>query len=236
MVVPRRFSIQLGVALLFLLLSSNNLISVEFDPVEREPVIDIDSSAQMSIKVDLPLKIYFAAKMSKNEYRQANVKTLEKYLNKPTFRVFMPQNITVPELTFSKVEKCGYEADRAAIDWSDILFLSSPYGKDCAWEVGYASGLNKFIVAYVTETAAINDTMVISSVDLIITDQKNTYNQLLKDERTAKKSFLMTSSDSFTNVCMPLYYVHNLHLQRNVHLVNSDSATSFLKSEENQNP
>jgi len=224
--VERRVSIQLLVAFLLLFLSPNNLKSVEFDLAKKESVVDIDSSDQMSIKVDLPLKVYFAAKMSKDEYRQANVKTLEKYLNKPTFRVFMPQNITVPELTFSTVEKCGYEADRAAIGWSDILFLSSPYGKDCAWEVGYASGLNKFIIAYVTETVSINDTMVINSVHLIITDQKNTYNQLLKDDRTAKKSFLMTSPDSFTSVCMPLYYVHNLHLQRDVHLVNSDSAAS----------
>jgi nucleoside 2-deoxyribosyltransferase len=222
------FSIQLGFAILFLFLSPKNLNSVEFDPAEREAVTAIDSSAQMSIKVDLPLKIYFAAKMSKDEYRKANIKTLEKFLNKPIFRVFMPQNITVPELSYSRIEKCGYEADRAAIDWSDILFLSSPYGKDCAWEVGYASGLNKFIVANVTDTSSINDTMVISSVDLIITDQKNIYDQLLKDDRTAKKAFLMTSSDSFTDVCMPLYYVHNLHLQRDrhIHLVDSDSVAS----------
>ncbi len=226
MVVMRRLSMQLGVAFLLLFIFPNNLKSVEFDPTEKEPVVDIESSDQMSIKVDLPLKVYFAAKMSKDEYRQTNLKTLEKFLNKPTFRVFMPQNISVPELTFSTVEKCGYEADRAAIGWSDILFLSSPYGKDCAWEVGYASGLNKFIIAYVTEPSAINDTMVINSVHLIITDQKNLYNQLLKDDRTANKSFLMTSPDSFTNVCMPLYYVHNLHQQRDAHFANSDSAAS----------
>ena len=74
------------------------------------------------------VQLYFSAKVSKPCYQKTNLEICKTVFDND-FQVFMPQNIFIPELEFDMLEKCAYEADKAAIDWSDIVFLLSPYGK-----------------------------------------------------------------------------------------------------------
>lgn len=149
------------------------------------------------------IRVYFSAKVSKPHYQEFNLEIRKKIFNK-AYQVFMPQSLFIPELEFATIEKCAYEADKSAIDWSHIVFLLSPYGKDCAWEIGYAKGKNKFIVGFLSDKESINDTMVMGSLDLVLTDDPEIMSILAKDYRTKEKS-LYLGDKPFDELVKPFY-------------------------------
>lgn len=165
-------------------------------------------STQIFADEQLP-KVYFSAKIGKEEYRKENSVLSEVFFHKDLFRVFMPQELFIPHLDFAEIERCSYEADKAAIDWCDFLFLAAPYGRDCSWEVGYAAGKEKYIVAYLNDESFKNDTMVMCSAHLIVTDLKHVFDQLTRDPRTARKSVLIDrNSKDLHDLVMPRLRLH----------------------------
>ena len=84
------------------------------------------------------------------------------------------------------------------------MFLLSPYGKDCAWEIGYAKGKNKFIIGFLSDKESIGDSMVIGSLHLAVTDDPEVMSILAKDDRTKDKC-LFLGEESFDNLVKPFY-------------------------------
>jgi nucleoside 2-deoxyribosyltransferase len=156
-------------------------------------------------KKQYKFKVYFSAKLSKPEYQAINTKISNSIFN-DKYDVFLPQDFVIPKLDHSFVEKCAYYVDKEAIDWADIVFLRSPYGKDCSWEIGYAKGKNKFIVGFFQDKESINDSMVTSSLDVIITDNKDIMTALKSDKRTKDKCFFTAKlEDCFDKVIANFY-------------------------------
>ena len=151
------------------------------------------------------LKVYFSAKLSKTEYQEINTKISNSIFN-DKYNVFLPQDFIIPKLDNSFVEKCAYYVDKEAIDWADIVFLRSPYGKDCSWEVGYAKGKNKFLVGFFQDKDSINDSMVTSSLDVIITDNKDIMTALKSDKRTKDKCFFATKLEGCFDKVIANFY------------------------------
>ncbi|MEM8727580.1 MAG: nucleoside 2-deoxyribosyltransferase [Chlamydiota bacterium] len=155
-------------------------------------------------RIERKTRVYFSARVSKPQYQQFNLDIRDKIFNE-NYQVFMPQSLFIPELDFETIERCAYEADKAAIDWSDIVFLLSPYGKDCAWEIGYAKGKNKFIIGFLSDRESINDSMVIGSLHLAVTDDPEIMSVLATDGRTKDKC-LFLKEGSFDRLIKPFYH------------------------------
>ena len=179
-------------------------------------ILQIIPSIAFSQKDEQPtkkeIKVYFAARLSQPEYRENNLLMYQKMFNN-NYNVFLPQDIIIPKLEYSMVQTFSYLIDKAAIDLSDIVFLLSPYGKDCSWEIGYARGKNKFIVAFLVDTESVKDTMVMGALNLIITDNPEIMNFLTNDYRTKNKCILIKEGDDFDVI--KHIYEQSLELKNN---------------------
>lgn len=146
---------------------------------------------------DEEVKVYFCARLG-TEAARTNNSLVRAALFDEQFNVFLPQEVQIPKLPFKSIERCAFWVDCEAIEWCDILLVVSPYGKDCAWEVGFAKGLGKKIFGFFTEAKSIEDTMVVSCIDAILTNNPHVYDQLLLDPRTKDKSYFLASHPDFS--------------------------------------
>lgn len=91
-------------------------------------------------------------------------------LNREGFNVFDPCTIVpndAPKMLFS--EDVYARCKRAIEDCDVLLVFLDSYGKDSAWEVGFARGLGKVVVGLVTGTSLfLEDWMVRFSLDRIL--------------------------------------------------------------------
>ncbi len=101
------------------------------------------------------------------------------------FEIFLPHTISPPQhhekIDEAVYKKCVDEINNARI----LLLLADSYGIDCAWEVGYARGIEKYIVAIVETLNGLKriceDWMVKGAVDAILLTKIDLYEAASKD-------------------------------------------------------
>lgn len=156
-----------------------------------------------------PIKVYFSAKVKSTKQKEINKRLEARFFSTKNSEVFLPQEHLKYQLeAHGNDQYASYSMDKNAINWCDILFLVSPYGKDCSWAVGYAQAINKFTVVYLTEKESINDLLVINSADIIATDNKEVYKQLLGNPSLAKKSLFIFENNNFEETLICMFYAN----------------------------
>lgn len=84
---------------------------------------------------------------------------------------------------------------------SDILLVLLPYGRDCAWEIGWFCGREKLSIAYVeAEGDWLHDAMVKGGLTAIVTSDPMLYNILMSDPATSAKSYLIPSKQDLGKI------------------------------------
>ena len=75
------------------------------------------------------------------------------------------------------------------------MLLADSYGIDCSWEVGYAKGIHKLIIAVIETEDGLKrlreDWMVKGSVDAVIITNNELYKTASKDVMLQNKRLLM---------------------------------------------
>ncbi len=110
------------------------------------------------------------------------------------FRIFRPQDINLDGIQASDIDWFAYQADLEGMNQSDILLVLPPYGRDCAWEIGWFCGKERPAIAYIeNEDEWLRDAMVKGGLKAIITNNATLYELLLKDPATTKKCYFVSS-------------------------------------------
>ncbi len=152
------------------------------------------------------LHIYLCSRLTQQALEWNNIITKE-LNNDQTLQLFRPQDIDLSNFPKSTRDLAIYEADFAGIDQADLLLVLPPYGRDCAWEIGWFCGAGKVTIAYV-ETASewFNDAMVKGGLTAIITNNPTIYQTLLEDEAAADKVHLIASREFLAEAIKKIYY------------------------------
>jgi nucleoside 2-deoxyribosyltransferase len=149
------------------------------------------------------IKIYLSARISADAHKWNNAvcDSLDSRIE-----VFKPQEHNPYNLDHRDFHKDVYDTDLKAMQDSDIGLLLAPYGRDCAWEVGWYSNSNKSIVAYVeNETDWLRDWMIKGGIDRVVTCQDWLYKILKKDTIVSDKSQLIESRQKLNDVLVEIY-------------------------------
>jgi nucleoside 2-deoxyribosyltransferase len=125
------------------------------------------------------IKIYLCARISKDAHKW-NEKVCGSL--KSPISVFMPQKHNPWNIKHEEFPKEIYDMDLAAMKESDICLLLVPYGKDCAWEIGWYTNSNKPVIAFInSELEWLRDWMVKGGIDYIVTTNSKTWKKLILD-------------------------------------------------------
>ena len=147
-------------------------------------------AADLSCQEEL-LRIYLCSRLTETA-KQWNDVVSEELSSE--FTLFRPQDIGLDGISMNEMDDAVYREDFKRMNQSDVLLVLPPYGRDCAWEIGWFCGREKPAVAYVeTEGDWLRDAMVKGGLTAIITNDLVLYNLLLSDPATAAKSYLIPS-------------------------------------------
>lgn len=123
------------------------------------------------------------------------------------FEIFFPQKIDLRNATADNLDKAIFQADFEGMQNSDILLVLPPYGRDCAWEMGWFCGQKKPAIAYVeTEGDWLRDAMVKGGLAAIITNNAILYQTLLKDAATVRKTHFVSSKRDLGNAIKEIFF------------------------------
>lgn len=121
------------------------------------------------------------------------------------FTLFRPQDIDLRDVAFCDIDSQIYKKDLAGILNSDFLLVLAPYGRDCAWEMGFFCGQGKKTIAYVEEIGDwIHDAMIKGGLSAIITTDFDLYRQLLNDTASAKKSYFIPGREALNKTILEI--------------------------------
>lgn len=110
------------------------------------------------------------------------------------FDIFRPQDIDLSHYSLKEQDLFAYTEDLIGMKKSDLLLVLPPYGRDCAWEIGWFSGKEKPAIAYAeSEGDWLCDAMIKGGLTAIITDNKALYQLLLEDPATKNKCHLIST-------------------------------------------
>ena len=110
------------------------------------------------------------------------------------FSLFRPQDLSLDNISADDIDRVVYQADFIGMNQSDVLLVLPPYGRDCAWEIGWFCGKEKPAIAYAELGGDwLHDAMVKGGLTAIITNDPVLHNLLLNDPETAAKSHLIPS-------------------------------------------
>lgn len=110
------------------------------------------------------------------------------------FSFFRPQDIDLNGVSAEDMDDVIYCEDFKGMNQSDLLLVLPPYGRDCAWEIGWFCGKEKPAIAYVeAEGDWVRDAMVKGGLTAIITNNSALYAFLMNDSATSVKTYLISS-------------------------------------------
>jgi nucleoside 2-deoxyribosyltransferase len=136
-------------------------------------------------------KVYLCARISPDAHAWNN--TVCDVLD-DRIAIFKPQEHNPSNMNHRNFQPAVYETDVNAMRNSDIGLLLIPYGRDCAWEVGWFSSSGKPVVAYVESgTEWLRDWMIKGGLDVVITVNKAVYEILKQDPMLKDKCLLIES-------------------------------------------
>lgn len=117
------------------------------------------------------------------------------------FCLFRPQDIDLGGTSLVDMDDVVYRADYKGMNQSDVLLVLPPYGRDCAWEIGWFSGRKKPAIAYAeAEGDWLRDAMVKGGLTAIVTNDSVLYHLLLNDPATAVKSYFISSKQELGKI------------------------------------
>ncbi len=119
--------------------------------------------------------------------------------------IFKPQEHNPSNSDHRHLQYSVYETDVNAMRKSDIGLLLVPYGRDCAWEVGWYANSGKPVVAYAeSETEWLRDWMIKGGLGCVITSDKSLYDLLRQDPILKNKCMLIESRKQLSDVLLVL--------------------------------
>lgn len=122
------------------------------------------------------------------------------------FSLFRPQDIDLNGISTEDMDYAIYQADFKGMNHSDVLLVLPPYGRDCAWEIGWFCGKEKPAIAYVEAKGDwLNDAMVKGGLTAIITNDIMLHKLLLNDPATAIKAYLISSKRDLGKVIKQIW-------------------------------
>ena len=123
------------------------------------------------------------------------------------FCIFRPQDVDVSDFTPIELDWAAYSLDLEGMKDADLLLVLPPYGRDCAWEIGWFCGKQKPAIAYAEiEGDWLLDAMVKGGLTAIITDNALLYKTLLENPSTREKSHLIVSRKNLAEMIKKIYY------------------------------
>lgn len=149
------------------------------------------------------IKVYLIARISADSHRWNNAVcgSLDDRIE-----IFKPQEHNPYNLDHREFRNEVYETDLKAMQNSDIGLLLPPYGRDCAWEIGWYSNSDKPVVAYTeNNTEWLRDWMIKGGIGKVITCQNWLFEILKKDPIVAEKSQLIDSRDKLSDALVDIY-------------------------------
>ena len=104
------------------------------------------------------------------------------------FNVFKPQDYNPYQLDHRKFQEDVYQVDLNAMIESEIGLLLTPYGRDCAWEVGWYSSSSKPLVMYAEKDVSwTRDWMIKGGIDHVFVTESDLYDLLNNDGIVSQK-------------------------------------------------
>ena len=156
-----------------------------------------------------PLNIYLCSRLTQSAQAWNNVITQELEDGK-TLHFFRPQDVDLAPYRAFERDDAIYKEDFAGMRQSDLLLVLPPYGRDCAWEIGWFCGAGRVAIAYAEAHGEwVGDPMIKGGLTAIITNNPTFYQTLLEDPLVAHKAHLIASRDLLGDNIKKIYHAVN---------------------------
>ena len=153
------------------------------------------------------IKVYLCARISKDAH--AWNEKVSNSLSTPT-SVFMPHKHNPWNLKHEDFPKEVYEMDLGAMKESHICLVLPPYGRDCAWEIGWYSNSDKPIIVFTEkETEWLRDWMIKGGITYIVASSPKTFAKLKNDPLLGfKEIFFINNLGQLNDLIIKIYGKH----------------------------
>jgi len=153
------------------------------------------------------IKIYLSARVSKDAQNWNDL--VSNSLKRP-ISVFMPQKHTPRGDKHETFPVEIYQLCVNAIKESDMCLALPPYGRDCAWEIGWYANSDKPLIIFVEkEIEWLRDWMIKGGADYIVTNNLQTYEILKEDIILKNKSVIFIEDiEQLGPVLIKIYNKH----------------------------
>lgn len=162
------------------------------------------------------IRIYLCSRLTE-EAKKWNNEVCQELKNE--FCIFKPQDVDLSCLPAVAKDQAAYQADFEGMQAADLLLVLPPYGRDCAWEIGWFCGQQKIALAYAEAKGDwMADAMVKGGLTAIITNNSLLYEALLEDPSTREKCYLITSKACLAETIKGIYQqkISSLHYSREI--------------------
>jgi nucleoside 2-deoxyribosyltransferase len=153
------------------------------------------------------INIYLSARVSKDAHDWNN--KVAAVLKAP-IQVSKPHEYTPVDLEHKDFPRKIFKTCVREMQRSHFALLLPPYGRDCAWEIGWYYNSPKPVILFADEqTEWLRDWMVKGGIDYIVTNNKKTYGLLCKDPILRKNNiFLIKEISEMNSVIIKLFDKH----------------------------
>jgi nucleoside 2-deoxyribosyltransferase len=151
------------------------------------------------------IQVYLCSRLTQSA-REWNDVILREFNEDADFSIFRPQDLDVKNLKGFELDYVAYNGDLNGIIHSDLLLVLPPYGRDCAWEIGWFCGANKLTIAYSeSEGDWVHDSMVLGGLNAIITNNATLYETFLDNPLTSQKCYFIHSKSDLASCIKKIY-------------------------------
>ncbi len=156
-----------------------------------------------------PLRIYLCSRLTQKA-RDWNDEICKELYCDESLHLFRPQDVDLKDLRAYDMDYAAYHEDFKGICDSDLLLVLPPYGRDCAWEIGWFGGAQKVTIAYVEQAEEwLRDAMVMGGITAIVTSSQAAYEKLLENPLTVDKSHLIEGRKELATTIKQIYLQHS---------------------------
>jgi len=149
-------------------------------------------------------RVYLSARISADAHA-ANNQVCDAIAD--SFEVFKPHEHNPWNIDHRRLQRDVYETDLNAMKASHMGLLLAPYGRDCAWEVGWYIGAHKPIVAFsFGDDDWLRDWMIKGGLSAAVTTHEGLYNKLkFEDPMLGAKAFFIKDLRELASIMSQVY-------------------------------